>query len=621
MPTFQNVIPKTDCFSVEQFLLQHNPLVIPQWQRGYSWEAEQIDDFMEDLFTFFSENKEREFRKPSYYLLGQVITVGNERDEFELVDGQQRLTTLYLLLIVLYRKLSKLTSNGEKLNYVRGLIQLRICTQISGRIVLNLKSLYQDGTKVLEYLLKQGLEDFEQVGELTIAQENIKNSYDKIEDLIDKTFDNETDLIDYANLILSNVMFARLELSSIQSAIDAFEKMNNRGMELEDSDLLKNYLFKKIQEDKYDKLTENWTKLSKNISAIHKKQKGLRSEGTFIKYLGISESAKKINSTKQLFDYFENTYTTPDSLLQYSESLPEISKFYKDICNFSLDPNNSNYDHNKMYASKYLRAVQTIPVLLAARKLKNYNTLSQLIDNRYAIYILGKERTQDFESLIPRLVKSVNELPYDASSEFIIESINSDLGFINTEMVEQIKTGIKSLTYQKNSNKTKMRFILAKVNRYLDDKAKFGDCNKSLDEYMKTRSRSNQLDGIDLDHILAQQYLHDFTDSDKKIMNEIGAVTFVHASEHQQGPDIADAYPIDKSGLYSQSRYVLTKALVQNHNVTPKLQEVLDEIKLSLKPNLEKWSTSDVLERTDFIISLYMKTLRSENIRIPETNT
>lgn len=621
MSNFQNVMPESYCFSVEQFLLRHSPLVIPQWQRGYSWKSEHITDFLDDINDFFSENKEKDFKKATFYLLGQIITVQNERDEFEIVDGQQRITTMYLLLISLYRSLSKFPSNGETLNFIRGLIQLRISTQTSGRIHLNLKSLYQDGSKILESLMKQGLEDFEQIGQLTISQENIKEAYGIIDDWVTKNFDNEVDLVNFSNLFLYNVMFARLEISTIKAAIDTFEKMNNRGVELQDSDLLKNYLFKNIEDDQYKKLTENWKSLTQNITSINPKQKSLRSEGTFIKYLGISESGTKINNTKQLFEYFEDKYKSKEELLEYSVKLPEKSQFYKEICNFYKHPSQENYNHSLLFASKYLRAVQTIPALLAARRLKNYNTVAELIDSRFSIYILSKERTQDFETLIPRLVSTINnELTDDSTPEEIIEKFNHTLGFVYLEMESQLKNGIKSLTYQKKSNHIKLRFILAKVNKYLDEKAKYGDCNKTLDEYMKTKTRTNPLDGIDLDHILAQQYLSEFEDENLKVMNEIGALTFVHASEHQDGPQIADAYPKDKAGLYSQSRYVLTKSLVSQHEVTPRLKQVIDEIQIEVPSDLENWGPKIVNGRTEFIIKTFIQILRNHNIQIPQSN-
>ena len=96
--------PDSDPFSVSRLFEETYPLVIPRWQRDYSWEPDvQVKVFLEDLTEFFEEARNVRHR---YYLLGQVIVVGNDADEFEVVDGQQRMTTLFLLLTGLHNSLS-----------------------------------------------------------------------------------------------------------------------------------------------------------------------------------------------------------------------------------------------------------------------------------------------------------------------------------------------------------------------------------------------------------------------------------------------------------------------------------------------------------------------------------
>ena len=91
--------PDSDPFSVSRLFEETYPLVIPRWQRDYAWDPDdQVKVFLEDLTEFFEEARNERNR---YYLLGQVIVVGNDSDEYEIVDGQQRLTTLFLLLTAL----------------------------------------------------------------------------------------------------------------------------------------------------------------------------------------------------------------------------------------------------------------------------------------------------------------------------------------------------------------------------------------------------------------------------------------------------------------------------------------------------------------------------------------
>ena len=75
------------------------PFVIPEYQRPYAWTDEQVETLFEDLwdFTAISGGTERE----SSYFLGSVVSYENEDGEQEIIDGQQRITSLFLLLHVL----------------------------------------------------------------------------------------------------------------------------------------------------------------------------------------------------------------------------------------------------------------------------------------------------------------------------------------------------------------------------------------------------------------------------------------------------------------------------------------------------------------------------------------
>lgn len=79
------------------------PFVIPEYQRPYAWTDEQVETLFEDLwdFTATSGGTERE----SSYFLGSVVSYENEDGEQEIIDGQQRITSLFLLLRAIYTKL------------------------------------------------------------------------------------------------------------------------------------------------------------------------------------------------------------------------------------------------------------------------------------------------------------------------------------------------------------------------------------------------------------------------------------------------------------------------------------------------------------------------------------
>lgn len=79
------------------------PFVIPEYQRPYAWTAEQVETLFEDLWEFTSDIGGTE-REASYFL-GSIVAYENEKGEQEIIDGQQRITSLFLLLRAIYTKL------------------------------------------------------------------------------------------------------------------------------------------------------------------------------------------------------------------------------------------------------------------------------------------------------------------------------------------------------------------------------------------------------------------------------------------------------------------------------------------------------------------------------------
>ena len=86
---------KPESLSIRAVFDSDNYYQIPSYQRPYSWENEQIDELWDDIMTAFEEGKEE-------YFLGSIIVSKEEGDKYlEVIDGQQRLTTLMILFCVL----------------------------------------------------------------------------------------------------------------------------------------------------------------------------------------------------------------------------------------------------------------------------------------------------------------------------------------------------------------------------------------------------------------------------------------------------------------------------------------------------------------------------------------
>jgi uncharacterized protein with ParB-like and HNH nuclease domain len=89
--------------------------LIPDYQRPYAWEEEQCQTLWDDIFSFaFPNNNKDNFNQDDEYFLGSIVTFKNENDKLEVIDGQQRLTTLMLLLRAFYEKFGNMQDEDAK---------------------------------------------------------------------------------------------------------------------------------------------------------------------------------------------------------------------------------------------------------------------------------------------------------------------------------------------------------------------------------------------------------------------------------------------------------------------------------------------------------------------------
>ena len=83
--------------------------IIPDYQRPYAWSEEECQTLWEDLFAFaFPDNEYKAFNNDDEYYLGPIVTFKNNDNKLEVIDGQQRLTTLMLLLRAFYVKFNSI---------------------------------------------------------------------------------------------------------------------------------------------------------------------------------------------------------------------------------------------------------------------------------------------------------------------------------------------------------------------------------------------------------------------------------------------------------------------------------------------------------------------------------
>ena len=243
---------------------------VPRYQREYVWKKEHWADLFDDLY----EN-------PKGYFLGSMICINRTNDitqiqELEVVDGQQRLTTLSLLYAAIYACLGKCMTEEddddtklEVLNLRHRLVlkgpkkQLRVEPSYQGHNHADYRGVLQEAGILAQVEMPPNAGN----RRLFRAYRFFIDRLDALDDKGHKVFDRECiqqflERVNAASLV-------KIEVASHADAFTLFESLNNRGIPLSALDLIKNNLLSTLEKKTPDSIDENftkWTKLLENLS-------------------------------------------------------------------------------------------------------------------------------------------------------------------------------------------------------------------------------------------------------------------------------------------------------------------------------------------------------------------
>ena len=240
--------------TISQILTTQVRYEIPPYQRPYSWEEDNVKQLLEDLLEAY-EAKDRE------YFIGSLITIERERDRFyDVVDGQQRLTTLN---IILARLRDHIADGASKALLQNCLLPQNPLTGEAEAPRLSLRK--KDQNFFRKHVLESQPVAKDKVNGLEVPQQNLIQNAAVIDAFCQGRTEQELKLL--ANFILSSVYVVFVTTFSFDSAYRLFNVLNARGMPLSNADLIKNSLFSQLrgQVGESETLEETWLELESII--------------------------------------------------------------------------------------------------------------------------------------------------------------------------------------------------------------------------------------------------------------------------------------------------------------------------------------------------------------------
>ena len=284
--------------------------IIPVYQRNYEWKKENCKQLFDDLVSVIKEDKESHF-------FGSIVSCAHGKNEVVLIDGQQRITTISLILIAMINAMKKGVCVPE---------DSRLCEILENTYIVDryrkeerkvrLKP-FRDDCEAFDRLIYKDDKEFISESKVTI---NYRYFYDRIVTARELTVDEL-----YRALDSLQVIDIELEPEHGDNPQLIFESLNSTGLDLSESDKIRNYvlmnLAPKVQEDYYDKY---WNKIERFCKD---ELDGFVRNYLTIK-LGVIPNLKSIYSSFK--DYTKGGEIEPilQDMLRYGYAFNDITSFH-----------------------------------------------------------------------------------------------------------------------------------------------------------------------------------------------------------------------------------------------------------------------------------------------------
>ena len=587
--------------SINALLSEPKKFIIPPFQRDYKWGEKEIDALLDDV----SSEIDWENGEIKKYYLGALVTCTSEgSNDLEILDGQQRLTTISILLRVIWRLIhfkygpqpgvevnvtSLLNAHGRK-SLPDTKLQLHDPDEKDGDHQVFRDIILTDDAELK--LEKANKTRRGRKGNSAAMKTGIYKAYIKAIDKVDKIIEENHKLVgshvDAALLLadaIKSIDVIHIRSLSESDAFLLFETLNDRGLELSAADLIKNKILQNAKKHGVNTLSNQWKKMSKNCCSTKS------GSSRVVDFLRAWWNAEKGFVRKpELYDVYAKMIGRPGkskfNVKDLCDDLVQYSEFY----NYLLEPTNINRGsgfagHELEKIRKHLNFIRSLgfvalrPLIMSAMK------------HRPALVL----RVIQFAEIIAlrNLGGNTNKLEkaYSQACQFLKDTDLSDedaytkVKLTFTGLIPDTQKFISAIK-DYNFNEDNSRAVLMRIDQYL----------RSIQKNKKnTAYDSKPAQELHLEHIYpinpskeSKSELFSIekesTDDEDGITWRIGNLTLLESSDNQS---IQNKPYSDKRPIYKKSEYFLTNLLAQDHtswtlgdvrNRTLRLAEIMDQI-------------------------------------------
>ena len=493
--------------------------VVPLFQRSYSWTKKEWDILWNDICDLY------EMENPRVHFFGSIVnmpatSVPEGVAKFLLIDGQQRLTTVFILLSIL----KDLALEGRK---------ERLSDEIKNTLLLNQ---YKDGydhykmmpTQVdrnafLKVIEGQGHEADGQIGQAwKYLEKKVRTSNFDIENI--------------KKILTQKFSVVSITLDTDDNPYLVFESLNAKGRSLSQADLIKNYFFMRIHVSKQDEIySKLWEPMQNN----------LRDDlSEFIRHYMMRHGG----NVRQTDVYYAlKDEVSPDNTIDYLKSLNEYSMYYR---NMKYPENISDKDLRVRFERlNRIEVTTAYPLIL-------------YVYGEFAHNNISKEQFCEVIDVIENYL--IRRFVCDYKTNTLNKTFGAAYAFIskynNDEIVNAVKEYLSTKGYPKDSEFTE-RFMTTKLYGGGDRQQKTKFILASLEKSFEHKEIV-QMDNLTIEHVMPQtlsDWWVDYLGDDAFSIHDIWLHTIGNLTLTAYNSDLSNKSYIQKRSYLSQSHLELNK--------------------------------------------------------------
>lgn len=526
--------------------LMGNGLVyrVPRFQRDYSWTDQEWDDLWVDMQELLSPEGEE-----AHYM-GYLVLQSQNNKAFDIIDGQQRLTTLSLFVLALLNNLKKLIDEGvDPGNNQKRADQLRnsfigyldpVSLVPTSKLTLNRNndSFYQNYIVPLQKLPKRNLKS---------TEHRMRKAFEWFDRKINQEYTQREDgalLAGIIDQLSDKLFFTVITVDDELNAYKVFETLNARGVKLSSTDLLKNYLFSVVDRAKQDpreleNLDERWEKLLGKLGSE-----------SFPEFLRAHWNSKnKMARASELFKRIRSGIADRQDVFELVREMELDADTYAALSN----PEDTLWEANQRPYIGELRMFsvrQLFPLLLAAYRRLNTDDFTKLLKAcsiiSFRYNVIGSLPANEQERIYTKTAVDISSGDLQNLAD-ILHQLRSlypdDTAFVTAFQEKRLRT-------TQSRNKRIVRYILFSIEKQYSQH----DYDMDSDKY-------------DIEHILPEnpeENWPQFSDADhESALYRLGNMTLLTSSENR---DLGNQGYGEKRAVFEKSNFQITNKIAEDNS-------------------------------------------------------